>query len=87
MLMLRAVGADLEGWPQPLAAHPQPIAHLGGCLVIDRAQSLDRLAAPGGPKRRVFKVVRINAGKFCIIDGRPVADEPFLKWQQTTRRP
>lgn len=85
MLMLLTVRADLEGW-QPVAAHPRPIAHLGECLVIDSAQSLDRLVVPGSPKRRVFKVVRINAGKFCIIDGRPVDDEPFLKWQQTTRR-
>lgn len=80
------VRADLEGW-QPVVVHLQPIAHLGGCLVIDSTQSLDRLVVPGSPKRRVFKVVRINAGKFCIIDGRPVDDELFLKWQQTTRKP
>lgn len=80
------VRADLEGW-QPVVEHLQPIAHLGGCLVIDSIQSLDRLVVPGSPKRRVFKVVRINAGKFCIIDGRPVEDELFLKWQQTTRKP
>lgn len=84
--MLLTVRADLQCW-QPVVAHTRPIAHMGGGLVIDGTQSLDQLVVPGSPKRRVFKVVRINAGKFCIIDGRPVDDELSLKWQQTTRKP